>query len=130
MISWADHERDISAWLGNDMQRSAAEYAYSLEREVLSTHNPELVHAWRKMLTSDHFYYMCTKTLNDGEVHSYFNPFQSPYDAFVTYVNALNHLRQYIKNENTRQKALRHLNNNRYLRDTKAPSPITSSVAV
>jgi alpha-amylase len=92
-VSWADSERDTSAWLGNPMQDAAAELTYSLEKEVLATRDEGLIHAWRKLQTSDHFYYMCTKFWADGDVHKYFSPYESPHDAFVYHANALNQLR-------------------------------------
>ncbi len=95
--SWADLERDTTAWLGNQMQNSAIEYAYELEKPVMKSHNPQLIHTWRKLLTSDHFYYMCTKWFSDGDVHKYFNPFSTPYDAYIAYVNVLNDLRETLK---------------------------------
>ena len=93
-VSWADSERDLSAWLGNSMQSSASEYVYSLEAEVKASGNKNLIYAWKKLLCSDHFYYMCTKWFNDGDVHKYFNPFTSPYDAYICYSNVVNHLRE------------------------------------
>ena len=91
-ISWADIERDTSAWTGNEMQRAALSYIYEIEDAVLKTNNKELIHEWRKLQTSDHFYYMCTKWFSDGDVHKYFNPYESPYDAFVNFNNILNDL--------------------------------------
>ncbi len=96
-ISWADIERDTTAWLGNPLQDGAIELAYSLERPVLKSKDVGLIHTWRKMLTSDHFYYMCTKWFSDGDVHKYFNPYKTPYDAFVIYCNALNDLKETLK---------------------------------
>ena len=46
-------------------------------------------HVWQFMQISDHFYYMATKWFSDGDVHSYFNPYDSPYDAFINYMNVL-----------------------------------------
>lgn len=88
-ISWADIERDLSAWLGNDMQRSALKLLYRIERGVKDSKDKELLEDWRRLQTSDHFYYMCTKWFNDGDVHKYFNPYDSPYDAFITFMNIL-----------------------------------------
>jgi alpha-amylase len=88
-ISWADVERDTSAWLGNRMQTSAAEQIYSLRDEVLASGDEQLITDWRKLTTSDHFYYMCVKWFADGDVHKYFNPYDSPYDAFITYMNVV-----------------------------------------
>ena len=92
-VSWADTERDLSAWLGNHMQDGAAEMLYGLEKELMGLKDPELLHLWRKLQTSDHFYYMCTKYYHDGVVHKYFSPYASPYDSFIHYANALNQLK-------------------------------------
>ena len=91
-ISWADIERDVSAWLGNEMQIAAINRVYSLSQKVLKTHDEKLIHDWRKLQTSDHFYYMCTKWFSDGDVHKYFNPYHSPYEAFITFMNVLHDL--------------------------------------
>jgi len=92
-VSWADVERDLSAWLGNKMQQEAIKEIYLLETSVRLSNNPALIDEWRKLQTSDHFYYMCTKWFNDGDVHKYFNPYDSPYDAFIAYMNILNDFR-------------------------------------
>ncbi len=92
-VSWADVERDLSAWLGNKMQQEAIKEIYLLEPHVKLSKNPILIDEWRKLQTSDHFYYMCTKWFNDGDVHKYFNPYDSPYEAFITYMNILNDFR-------------------------------------
>jgi len=89
----ADVERDLSAWLGNKMQQEAMKEIFKLETNVKLTKNPELIDEWRRLQTSDHFYYMCTKWFNDGDVHKYFNPYDSPYEAFITYMNILNDFR-------------------------------------
>ncbi|MBI2343067.1 MAG: alpha-amylase [Deltaproteobacteria bacterium] len=96
-ISWADIERDTTAWLGNPMQDSAAEYLYSLERAVHDSHDVALIHDWRKLQTSDHYYYMCTKWFSDGDVHKYFNPYDTPHQAYVTYTNVLNDIRERLR---------------------------------
>jgi alpha-amylase len=93
MISWADTERDISAWLGNSMQANALHDVYALTDQVLASSDVDLIHDWRKLQTSDHFYYMCTKWFADGDVHKYFNPYESPYDAYINYMNILDNLR-------------------------------------
>jgi len=93
MISWADTERDLSAWVGNSMQANALHDAYALTDEVLASHDPALIEDWRKCQTSDHFYYMCTKWFADGDVHKYFNPYESPYDAYINYMNILDNIR-------------------------------------
>ncbi len=98
-VSWADTERDLSAWLGNAMQSSAAQELYRLKDKVRTATNlpgapdPELLRDWRRLATSDHFYYMCTKFFADAEVHQYFSPYESPYDSYINYMNVLDHLR-------------------------------------
>lgn len=92
-VTWADTERDLSAWLGNDMQTSAIQQLYDMEADVLSTENLELITDWRRLQTSDHVYYMCVKYFNDGDVHAYFSPYDSPYDAFIYFMNALRDLK-------------------------------------
>ena len=96
MISWADTERDISAWLGNSMQANALYEVYALADEVRDCGDAALVDDWRKLQTSDHFYYMCTKYFADGDVHKYFNPYQSPYDSYINYMNILDSIRSRI----------------------------------
>ena len=88
-ISWADYEKDLSAWRGNAMQYEALLRLYELEEQVKATHNYDIITTWRNLQTSDHFYYMSTKGLTDGEVHSYFSPFYSPHDAYRYYMNVL-----------------------------------------
>lgn len=88
-ISWADTERDLSAWLGNRMQKSAVDKLYALKKSVFATKDEFLINLWRKLTTSDHFYYMCTKWFNDGDVHKYFNPYDSPYEAYMAFMNIL-----------------------------------------
>ena len=90
LISWADVERDLSAWLGNSMQQSAIRNIYAIEQAVKKSKNKQLIDDWRRLQTSDHFYYMCTKWFNDGDVRKYFNPYDTPYDAFITYMNIFN----------------------------------------
>ncbi len=93
MISWADAERDLSAWLGNAMQSNALHELYRLEPLVKKRGDEALLHDWRRLQTSDHFYYMSTKHWADGDVHKYFNPYDSPYDAFINFMNVLDNLR-------------------------------------
>jgi alpha-amylase len=88
-VSWADIERDLTAWLGNEMQKDAIESLYRLEPEVRRAQRPDLLRVWRQLQTSDHFYYMCTKWFADGDVHKYFNPYGSPYDAYINFMNVL-----------------------------------------
>jgi alpha-amylase len=88
-VSWADRERDLSAWLGNDMQKDAFASLTKLEKTIKALGNPEILKRWRMLQTSDHFYYMSTKRGSDGTVHNYFSPFPSPYEAFINYMNVL-----------------------------------------
>jgi alpha-amylase len=95
--SWADTERDLSAWLSNSMQRESAKRIYSLEQDVHACNDPDILKVWERLQTSDHFYYMCTKFWNDGDVHKYFSPFDSPYDAYVYYMNVFSDLECTVK---------------------------------
>jgi alpha-amylase len=88
-ISWADEERDLSAWLGNELQEEAYNKLYALQPRVEKCSDPEIWKDWEYLQISDHFYYMCTKFFSDGEVHMYFNPYESPYEAFINYMNIL-----------------------------------------
>lgn len=92
-ISWADEERDLSAWLGNELQEEAFGKLYDLKERVLRCTDPVLIKDWNYLQISDHFYYMCTKFFSDGEVHKYFNPYASPYEAFINYMNVLSDFR-------------------------------------
>jgi len=91
-ISWADEARDLSAWQGNDLQRDASRRLYALEARVLAAGSAELLQDFRRLSTSDHFYYMATKASSDGEVHAYFSPFESPYEAYIAYMHVLSDL--------------------------------------
>ena len=92
-ITWADTERDLSAWLGNSMQQQAILALYELQDKVLGTNDPGLIEDWRRLQTSDHFYYMCTKWWNDGDIHAYFSPYDTPYEAYMNFMNAFHDLR-------------------------------------
>jgi alpha-amylase len=97
MVSWADMERDLSAWLGNAMQSNALHELYRMEEAVKAAGDPDLLHDWRRLQTSDHFYYMCTKWFADGDVHKYFNPYESPYDSYINFMNVLDNLRTRLR---------------------------------
>lgn len=88
-ISWADEERDVSAWIGNELQNEAYSKLYDLEEAVLANNTPWALANFRALQASDHFYYMCTKFFSDGAVHKYFNPYNSPYEAFINYMNVV-----------------------------------------
>lgn len=87
-ISWADADKDLSAWMDNNMQLEALTKIYSLEDQVMASENEGLIHTWGKLQTSDHFYYMSTRYWNDG-VRQAFSPFKSPYQGCINYMNAL-----------------------------------------
>ncbi len=97
MVSWADMERDLSAWLGNAMQSNALHELYRLEEAVKASGDPQLLHDWRRLQTSDHFYYMCTKWFADGDVHKSFIPCESPYDSYINFMNALDNVRSRLR---------------------------------
>lgn len=92
-VTWADLERDLTAWTGNSMQQEALQYLYALQDDILRTEDQQLIDDWRRLQTSDHAYYMCTKWFTDGDVHAYFSPYDSPYDAFLAYMNVIRDLR-------------------------------------
>jgi alpha-amylase len=92
-ITWADTERDLSAWLGNALQQQAITALYDLQDVILATGDLALIEDWRRLQTSDHFYYMCTKWWNDGDIHAYFSPYDSPYEAYINFMNAYHDLR-------------------------------------
>ena len=87
--SWADEERDLSAWLENSMQGEAIKRIYRLEEKIKEKGQKDLIDVWGKLQTSDHFYYMSTKFWNDGDVHKYFSPYGSPFDAYINYMNVI-----------------------------------------
>ena len=102
-ISWADMERDTTAWLGNKMQNVAIEQLYKMGAPIQAQNNKALEEQWRHLTTSDHFYYMCTKWFSDGDVHKYFSPYESPYDAYIAFMNVMNDLSHRI---NTNQQLI------------------------
>ncbi len=91
-VTWADTERDLTAWLGNAMQHETVHKLYQLAAPILKKNDLGLIGDWRKLQTSDHLYYICTKYFNDGDVHAYFSAYSSPYDAFLYIMNALRDL--------------------------------------
>lgn len=92
-ITWADTERDLSAWLGNGMQTDAIRSLYDLQDQIIGSGDWKLIDDWRRLQTSDHFYYMCTKYFNDGDIHAYFSPYESPYEAYSNFMNVYQDLR-------------------------------------
>ena len=95
-ITWADTERDLTAWTGNAMQAGALKALYDLEQEIKDTKDEDLLADWRRLQTSDHFYYMCTKWFSDGDVHAYFSPYDSPYEAYINFMNVYHDLKYRI----------------------------------
>ena len=93
LTSWADMERDLSAWRSNSMQETALQTLYSMEKDIFASSDDSLIEDWRKLTTSDHFYYMCTKWFSDGDVHKYFSPNTTPHEAYVNYMNVLHDMR-------------------------------------
>lgn len=91
--TWADTERDLSAWLGNPMQHQSIQALYDLQKPILDTGDLALIDDWRKLQTSDHFYYMCTKWFSDGDIHAYFSPYETPYEAFTNFMNTWHDLK-------------------------------------
>ena len=88
-ISWADEERDLTAWLGNELQNEAFEELYKVRDKVNALKDESLTHDYNCLQASDHFYYMCTKLFADGDIHRYFTPYDTPYEAFINYMNVL-----------------------------------------
>jgi len=88
-ISWADEERDLTAWMGNELQTAAVTKLYSMSDRVNRCNSEALLRDWVYLQSSDHFYYMSTKFFSDGAVHAYFNPYENPYQAFMNYMNVL-----------------------------------------
>jgi len=95
-ISWADEDRDVSTWLGNDMQIACFNELRDIERRVKKQDDEDLLHAWRLLQTSDHLYYVSTKGFEDGNVHAYFSPYDVPYEGFINYMNILQDLKQKV----------------------------------
>jgi len=102
-VSWADLERDLSAWLGNKMQHAAINELYAMEKNILNSNDKSLIESWRRLQTSDHFYYMCTKWFSDGDVHKYFNPYDSPYESYMSFMNILNDIALRLRKKNNKE---------------------------
>ena len=96
-VSWADEERDLTAWLGNELQDDAFDELYAMEEMVRRIDDQELNKDWKYLQTSDHFYYMCTKWFSDGDVHKYFNPYGTPYEAYINFMNVMADFRQRLE---------------------------------
>lgn len=116
LISWADMERDLSAWRSNTMQTEAMDRIYSLEKRIKRTGNNEFLDTWAKLQTSDHFYYMCTKFWSDGDVHKYFSPYESPYEAYMNYMNVFCDLEHSLDRMESMERTV-----TRYIKTPSAP---------
>jgi len=81
-ISWADTGRDLSAWISNDMQKNAVETIFEILNYIKQKGDSVLLETVRKLTSSDHFYYMSTKCFQDGDIHKYFSPYESPENAY------------------------------------------------
>lgn len=99
VLTWADMDRDLTAWVGNDMQKGAIEAVYGLEKDIMALGDEDIIRDWRRLQTSDHFYYMCTKWFSDGDVHAYFSPYETPYDAYISYMHALTDLKLRVESK-------------------------------
>lgn len=113
-VSWADLERDLSAWRGNHLQEALFHRLYALESQIKATGSSELLETWRKLQTSDHFYYLCTKYWSDGDVHKYFSPYESPYEAYRRLSHAIEDLKLAVSNQKAvgrKQKTARKIRN-------------------
>ena len=104
-LSWADEARDLSAWQGNDLQRDALKTLFAMEARVQASGSPELLEDFRRLSTSDHFYYMATKSAADGDVHAYFSPYESPYEAYIAFMNVASDLERRVPRRATSRPA-------------------------
>lgn len=131
-ISWADEARDLSAWLGNELQDDAFETLYRLKKKIKKCTSNKILSDWKYLQTSDHFYYMCTKGYADGEVHQYFNPYSSPYLAFINYMNVLSDFEIRINDHLKTTKNIKHqLLISKLIQDEKSTlSPITTGLKI
>jgi len=88
-ISWADEERDLTAWLGNELQKEAFEKLYKMRERMSFCEDQRMIKDWNYIQSIDHLYYMSTKFFSDGEVHKSFNPYATPYEAFINFMNVM-----------------------------------------
>ena len=95
-ISWADEQRDVSTWLGNEMQHACFRELQDIGKKLKEKGDRDLFNIWRKLQTSDHLYYISTKGFDDGAVHQYFSPYDDPYDGFINYMNILQDFKQQL----------------------------------
>lgn len=124
VVSWADTDRDLSAWMGNDLQKSALHDVYAMGERVLATKDDALIEDWRRLQTSDHFYYMCTKWFSDGDIHAYFNPYESPYNAYIAFRNALADLSLRVERNGTQKRVVKKSAAKKMTIKKRAPVPV------
>jgi alpha-amylase len=127
-ISWADTERDVSAWLGNSMQDGSIDWLYSFETRLKALADPHLLHQWRKLQTSDHFYYMCTKFWADGDVHKYFSVYDAPHEAYVLMSNILTDLEIRLMEASSPKAKVEKVNSGRRPRQVSSPTVTRSPI--
>ena len=96
-ISWADADRDVSTWLGNNMQIACFNEIKEIGKAIKQKNDKDLLYVWRLLQTSDHLYYLSTKGMEDGDVHAYFSPYSGPYEGFINYMNILQDLKQRLE---------------------------------
>jgi alpha-amylase len=124
-ISWADEERDLASWLGNELQDEAFSKLYALNGRIQTLDDHAIERDWQYLQTSDHFYYMCTKWFSDGTVHKYFNPYPSPYEAFINYMNVLSDFTIRVEEAISKKSALVSKPKAKLSKETeKAPKPV------
>lgn len=125
VLTWADTDRDLTAWTGNDIQRDAIKATYDMESDVIGTNDDSIIETWRKLQTSDHFYYMCTKWSNDGDVHAYFSPYKSPYEAYIAFMNALSDLQLRVSHaKKEREEAVKAIHSSVAVEEVHEPQPL------
>jgi alpha-amylase len=100
-LSRTEQERDLTAWFGSAMQQDAIRSLYNLEAVVRSCNERKHLQTWRRLQASDHFDYMCTKGSVGGNVHRSFNPYPSPYDAYINYMNILDDFSRRLNRKST-----------------------------
>ena len=96
-ISWTDEERDITSWLGNELQKEAFTELFKIQPLVKKKKNAELNEDYSRLQASEHFYFMRTKLFSGADYHKYILPYESPYEAFINYMNVLSDFIERVK---------------------------------
>ena len=97
-ISWTDEERDITSWLGNELQKEAFSELFKVQPLVRKKKNAELIEDYSRLQGSEHFYFMRTKLFSGTDYHKYLLPYDSPYEAFINYMNVLSDFIERVNN--------------------------------